>query len=188
MPDPRNVCVFCGSSSGEDPRYADLARTLGVTLAERGVGLVYGGASVGLMGTVANSAMATGGHVVGVMPRNLMDREIGHHGLSELVIVETMHQRKQRMYELADGFVALPGGLGTLEELFEAATWNPLGLHGPVSKPLVMLDVADYWRPLAHFLDETVARGFVRPQWRDLIGYATDPDGALAFLAGAALR
>lgn len=182
------MCVFCGSASGADPRFEDLARELGTRLAEQGLGLVYGGASVGLMGTVADAAMAAGGEVIGVIPGNLMEREIGHERLTELIVVDTMHRRKERMYALASGFIALPGGLGTLEELFEAATWNPLRLHGSDPKPLVMLDVGDYWRPLAQFLDQTVASGFVKPRWRDLIGYATDPDAALAFAAGSVIH
>lgn len=182
------VCVFCGSATGADPRFESLARSLGTRVAEHGLGLVYGGASIGLMGTVADAAMAAGGEVIGVIPGNLMDREIGHQQLTELIVVDTMHRRKERMYSLSDGFIALPGGLGTLEELFEAATWNPLQLHGTAPKPLVMLDVADYWRPLAEFLDRTVTSGFVKPRWRDLIGYATDPDAALAIVTELATR
>lgn len=155
--------VFCGSSLGARPEYEAAARELGRLLAARGLGLVYGGARVGLMGAVADAALAAGGDVVGVMPRALVAREIAHTGLRDLRVVESMHERKALMAELSDAFVALPGGLGTLEELFEVWTWAQLGLH---RKPVALLDVADFYRPLVAFLDAAVGEGFVRAERR----------------------
>jgi len=142
----RRLCVFCGSASGVRPEYEAAARELGTVLAGRGVGVVYGGASVGLMGVVADSALAAGGEVIGIIPQALVDREVAHAGLSELHVVGSMHERKALMAELSDAFVALPGGMGTLEELFEVFTWRQLGLH---AKPIALLDVAGYWAGLA---------------------------------------
>jgi uncharacterized protein (TIGR00730 family) len=144
------VLVFCGSSPGRRPEYAEAARQLGELLAQRGLGLVYGGASVGLMGAVADGALAAGGEVIGVIPRQLVEHEIGHSGLSELREVTTMHERKALMAELSDAVVALPGGTGTLDELFELFTWSQLGLH---RMPMGLLDVAGYWQPLLSMLD-----------------------------------
>ncbi len=141
----RRLCVFCGSSSGIGDGYLGLARELGRLLANRDIGLVYGGAQVGLMGEVADACMAEGGHVTGVLPVGLFSREVPHNRLSTLHEVPSMHERKRLMYDLSDGFVALPGGLGTLEELAEVATWSQLGLH---SKPVVLLDVDGFWDPL----------------------------------------
>lgn len=160
MPAIRRVCVFCGSASGSRPGYAGAARELGTRLAHRGIGLVYGGAAVGLMGTVADAALAAGGEVIGVIPGALVDREIAHPGLSELHVVGSMHERKALMAELSGAFVALPGGLGTLEELFEVCTWRQLGLH---AKPIALLDVEGYWAGLLAFLAHTEAEGFLRP-------------------------
>ncbi len=155
----RRVCVFCGSSPGVRPSYLEAARALGATIARRGLGLVYGGASVGLMGAVAEAALAAGGEVIGVLPRSLQEREIAHLGLTELHVVDSMHTRKAMMAERADAFVALPGGLGTLEELFEVLTWRLLGLH---RKPAGLLDVEGYYAPLVAFLERSVDEGFLR--------------------------
>ena len=160
------VCVFCGSSPGLRPEYLESARLLGQALAERGVGLVYGGARVGLMGAVADAVLRAGGDVIGVIPRALWEREVAHTGLADLRVVGSMHERKAMMSELADAFVALPGGIGTLEELFEVWTWAQLGLH---RKPVALLDVAGYYRPLARFLDGAVQERFVREQHRAML-------------------
>jgi len=160
------LCVFSGSSPGAHPDYVRTAQELGRSLAAAGVGLVYGGASVGLMGAVADAALEAGGEAIGVIPQALVDREIAHQGLSELRIVSSMHERKALMAELAGGFVALPGGMGTLEELFEVYTWTQLGLH---SKPLGLLDVRDYFAALVAFLDHAVAERFMTVEHRELL-------------------
>jgi len=178
----RSVCVFCGSSTPADPRYRATAGELGALVAGRGLGLVYGGGSVGLMGALADAALAAGGRVVGVIPTGLFSREVGHNGLTELHEVGTMHERKQLMYDLADGFVALPGGLGTLEELAEVTTWSQLGLH---AKPVVLLDVDSFWDPLVAQLDRMVAVGLLKPANRELILRAGMPENALDALAAA---
>ncbi len=162
----RSVCVFAASSPGASPAYLQAARDLGALLAARGLRVVYGGATVGLMGAVADAALAGGGDVVGVLPEALRRREIGHRGLSELRIVGSMHERKATMAELADAFVALPGGLGTLEELVEVATWTQLGLH---AKPVGLLDVRGYWASLARLLDDALREGFLRGDHRGLL-------------------
>ncbi len=182
MVDLRTVCVFCGSSTPPDARYPEAARALGTLLAQRGIGLVYGGGSVGLMGELADAAMAAGGRVTGVIPVGLFSREIGHTGLSELREVGSMHERKQLMYDLSDAFIALPGGLGTLEELAEVATWSQLGLH---SKPIALLDVDAFWEPLVTQLDRMTAVGLLKQANRDLIGRAHSPEEALAILTSA---
>lgn len=172
---------------GSSPRYESVARDVGRQLAQAGIGLVYGGASVGLMGVVADEALAGGGEVIGVIPAALRDREIAHPGLSELHVVDDMHQRKRRMYDLSDGFCALPGGYGTLDEVFEAVTWSQLGLHAEARvKPVVLLDVDGYWGPLITFLDGAVESAFVKPDNRTLIGAAATPRDALAAIAAAA--
>jgi len=163
--------VFCGASPGRDTRYAEAARGVGEDLARRGIGLVYGGGRVGLMGALADAALAAGGEVTGVIPRGLVDRELAHQGLTELRIVGTLHERKAVMAELADAFIALPGGLGTLEELAEVTSWAQLGLH---AKPIGLLDVAGYWRPLLGWLDHAVESGFVAPVHRDLLVVSPD--------------
>jgi uncharacterized protein (TIGR00730 family) len=160
------VCVFAGSSPGAHPAYALAAQELGHALAAQGVGLVYGGASVGLMGAVADAALDAGGEAVGVIPRALVEREIAHPGLSDLRVVSSMHERKALMAELADGFVALPGGLGTLEELFEVYTWTQLGL---LSKPLGLLDVRSYYAKLVGFLDDAVEQRFMTVEHREML-------------------
>jgi uncharacterized protein (TIGR00730 family) len=179
----RSICVFCGSSSGASPSYAAAAKALAACAAAQRIQIVYGGASVGIMGVLADSTLAAGGRVVGVIPRALVDREIAHSGLTELQVVGTMHERKARMAELADAFVALPGGLGTLEELFEIWTWGMLGLH---DKPYGLLDVDGYYRPLIRFLDHARDEGFVRPSQRDRLVVDTDAERLLAALSHAA--
>jgi uncharacterized protein (TIGR00730 family) len=177
-----SVCVFCGSSMPADPRYRETAGELGALVAGRGMDLVYGGGSVGLMGAVADGALAAGGKVFGVIPTGLFTREIAHSGLTELHEVGTMHERKQLMYDLADGFVALPGGLGTLEEVAEVTTWSQLGLH---AKPVVLLDVDTFWDPLVAQLDRMVAVGLLKAANRQLIMRATTPGDALDALVAA---
>ena len=162
----KRVCVFSGSSPGGDLAYRAAATDLGHRLAERGIELVYGGASVGLMGAVADAAMEGGGHVIGVIPQSLVDREIAHPAIADLRVVESMHERKALMADLADAFVALPGGVGTLEELFEVYTWNQLGLH---AKPLGLFNVRGYYDGLARFLDHAVEERFVTPHHRAML-------------------
>lgn len=175
-----SLCVFCGSSPGVRPEYRAAAVLLGATMARGRITLVYGGAAVGLMGAVADAALAAGGEVIGVLPRRLATREIAHSGLTRLELVDTMHERKARMAELADGFVALPGGIGTLEELFETWTWAQLGLH---RKPCGLLDVAGYYTPLIRFLDASVEQGFVRPAHRAMLVVAPQVEGLFAAFA-----
>jgi len=176
------VCVFCGSSTPDDPAYADAARALGTELAERGIDVVYGGGRVGLMGVLADAALGAGGRVIGVIPVGLFSREVGHTGLTELYEVATMHERKQLMYDLADAFIALPGGLGTLDELAEVITWAQLGLH---RKPVALLDVDAFWDSLVAQLDRMVDVGLLKPANRALVLRAESPDGALELLASA---
>ncbi|RME23621.1 MAG: TIGR00730 family Rossman fold protein, partial [Deltaproteobacteria bacterium] len=176
----RAVCVFTGSSSGGDPRYARTAAHLGRALAGRGIGLVYGGGRVGLMGTLADACLEADGHVVGVIPRFLMEWEVGHRGVSELVEVDSMHTRKAEMAARSDGFIALPGGIGTMEELFEVWTWAQLGSH---DKPVGMLDVAGYYAPLLTFVDHMVDQGFLRPHHRELLIVDDDVDRLLDRMA-----
>jgi uncharacterized protein (TIGR00730 family) len=176
VPALSSVCVFCGSNGGADPAYLAAAEAVGAGLAKRGIRTVYGGGRVGLMGALADSARAAGGEVVGVMPQALVDREIGHTGIDDLRVVDTMHERKALMVELADAFVALPGGIGTLEELFEVYTWAQLGIH---AKPLALLDVAGYYEPLAAFLDHAVAQRFLRAETRTMLAIADTIEGVL---------
>lgn len=157
-PRRRSLCVYCGARTGTTPAYAAAARELGRLIGERGWRLVYGGGNVGLMGLVADAALAAGAPVLGIIPDSLMRREVGHPGLTELQVVTTMHERKQRMAEQADAFVALPGGIGTLEELFEVWTWRHLGYH---DKPVALLDTQGHWQPLLAFMRATQAAGFV---------------------------
>ena len=176
----KRLCVFCGSSFGNDSAYRGLAEAFGRTLAERGIGVVYGGGHVGLMGVVADAALAAGGEVIGVIPQALQDREVGHSGLTQLHVVDSMHTRKALMSELADGFVALPGGIGTLEELFEVWTWAQLGIH---RKPCGVLDVNGFFTPLVGFVDQLVAEGFLRPVYRDMLVVAKSCEDLLARFA-----
>jgi len=175
------ICVFCGSSPGRGEAYGEAAAGLGRLLAERGIGVVYGGASVGTMGIVADAALAAGGEVVGVIPQALVDREVAHAGLTDLRIVPDMHQRKATMADLSDGFVALPGGAGTMEELFEVWTWALLGLH---AKPIGLLDVNGFYDPLAAMLDHMVSEGFLSTANRDLVCLESDPTLLLDHLTG----
>ena len=151
------VCVYCGSSAGIDPLYRDAASELGRSLAREGIELIYGGGRVGLMGICADAAMRAGGSVTGIIPRHLHDIEVGHHGLTELVVVENMHERKRIMFERSDAFLILPGGLGTLDEAFEIMTWRQLRLH---DKPIVVLDIGGYWAPFQALVEHVVAKGF----------------------------
>ncbi len=176
-----SICVFCGSSPGNDPAYAEVANRLGRILAERDTTLVYGGGHVGLMGVVADAALEAGGEVIGVMPRSLVDREIGHKGLTKLHVVGSMHERKAMMSRLSDGFVALPGGNGTLEEFFEVLTWAQLGEHG---KPCGLLNVAGYYDPLLKVLDRMVEKDFLRGAHRELVLVAEDPSSLLQRFEG----
>jgi uncharacterized protein (TIGR00730 family) len=185
MPDPtlRHVCVYCGSSDGRDPRHAASAERLGATLARRGIALVYGGGQVGLMGRVADAVLAAGGRAVGVIPRFLMERELAHVGLTELRVTESMHERKAVMASMAQAFVALPGGFGTLEELTETLTWGQLGLH---ARPVGLLDPTGYFDDLRRFADRMVEEGFLRPAHRDLLLVAKDADDLLDRMERAA--
>jgi uncharacterized protein (TIGR00730 family) len=175
----KRLCLFCGSSPGHDPAYGELAAQLGRTLAQRGIGVVYGGGRIGLMGVLADATLAAGGEVIGVIPKPLLDREHGHRGLTHLRVVGSMHERKALMVELADGFVALPGGFGTLEELFEVWTWAQVGMH---RKPCGLLDVGGFYTPLVGFLDHVVASGFVNSTTRAMLMVAASPDELLARL------
>ncbi len=165
----KRVCVFCGSATGARAEYAEAARSVAAELARRGIGVVYGGGSVGLMGVLADAALASGVEVIGVIPRRLASRELAHRGLTELRLGDSMHERKALMAALADAFIALPGGVGTLEETFEVLSWAQLGIHG---KPIGVLNVAGYWDDLIRFLSHTVHEGFVRPEYLELIQFA----------------
>jgi uncharacterized protein (TIGR00730 family) len=175
----RRVCVFCGSSAGARPAYAEAARALGAILAAQGLGLVYGGANVGLMKVVADAALAAGGEVIGVIPESLMARELGHPGLSALHIVPSMHARKALMADHADAFIALPGGFGTFEEFFEVVTWTQLGLH---AKPCGLLNVDGFYDRLLAFVDHATTERFIRPQTRAIVVADPDPAALVAHL------
>ena len=172
----RRLCVYCGSKAGNLPDYAEAAHALGARLAEEGVGLVYGGASVGLMGVVADAVLGGGGEALGVLPHGLAAKEVAHPGLTELFLVNSMHERKALMADLADGFVALPGGLGTLEEVAEALTWAQLGIH---HKPCGLLNVAGFFDGLVAYLDHAAAEGLLRPEHRALLVVAETPEALL---------
>lgn len=176
----KRLCVFCGSSSGNGPLYLQAAERLGALFAARGIELVYGGAQVGLMGRVADATLAAGGRVTGVIPEMLMTREIAHQRLTDLHIVHSMHERKALMEQLSDGFIALPGGMGTFEEVCEIFTWGQLGLH---HKPCGLLDVAGYYRPFLDLLDGSVRAGFLKPVHRDMVLVDAEPEGLLAQFA-----
>ena len=176
----KRICVFAGSSSGARPEYVAAARELGRVLAERRVGVVYGGARVGLMGALANEALAGGAEVTGVIPEALVAKEVAHRGLTELRVVGSMHERKALMADLADGFVALPGGWGTVEEFFEILTWGQLGFH---RKPCGLLDAAGYYERLLAFVDHGVDEGFVRREQRAMISVASSPARLLDVMA-----
>src|SRR5436305_2230067 len=172
----KRLCVFCGSSTGLNPRYADEATILGALLVRRGWSLVYGGGHVGLMGVLADAVLAAGGEAVGVIPQALVDRELAHGGLTRLDVVASMHERKARMADLSDGFIALPGGFGTADELFEILTWAQLGLH---SKPIGLLNVAGFFDSLCAWLDRTVREGFLKPKHRGLLLEGDNPEQLL---------
>jgi uncharacterized protein (TIGR00730 family) len=180
MPELRRICLYAGSRAGADPSFTQAADALARLLARRGIGVVYGGARLGLMGTLADAALDEGGEVIGILPAALRDRELAHTGLTRLEIVETMHQRKARMAELADAFIALPGGLGTLEEVVEAATWTMLGIH---AKPVGLLDVGGHWSSLAELLDGMATSGFLPRGHRSLMLRAEDPEELVEQLA-----
>lgn len=173
------ICVFCGSSPGRDPAYITQTAAFGRLLAQRGIGLVYGGAQVGLMGALADAVLGAGGHVTGVIPQALVDREVAHRGLSELRIVASMHERKALMAELSSAFVALPGGIGTFEELFEVWTWSQLGLH---QKPCALLDLQGFYAGMGAFLDHVVEQGFLKPVHRAGLIVERDPQALLEAL------
>lgn len=167
----KSVCVYCGSNTGSNPAYATQARELGERLAADGIVLVYGGGNVGLMGIVADAVLAGGGEVIGVIPQQLVDWEVAHRGVSRLEVVDSMHARKARMFELADGFVALPGGFGTLDEMFEMLTWRQLGLG---RKPCAFLDVGGFWQPLMSMLDTMVRERFLHEDQRQDLWHGED--------------
>ncbi len=178
-----SICVYCGSRSGDDPAFAAAARAIGRAIGERGWRLIYGGGRAGLMGEVADSALAAGANVIGVIPHALVAREQGHGGLNELIVVDTMHERKRLMAEHSDAFTALPGGIGTFEELFEAWTWLQLGYH---AKPVGVLNVAGYYDGLLSFLEHGVARGFMTHAQRELLQVEVEPGALLDRLAALA--
>ena len=178
----RRVAVFCGSNTGPSPVYAEAARNLGRLFLERDIGLVYGGGNVGLMGILADTLLDGGGEVLGVIPKSLEDREVAHHGITELTVVQTMHERKQRMYDLADAVIAMPGGIGTLDELFESWTWNQLGY---LNEPCGLLNISGYFQPLIDMLDRMVTEGFLRREQRDMLQVSDQPEQLLDLLAKA---
>ena len=179
-PVPSSLCVFCGARFGIDPGSREVATRLGSLLAAEGITLVYGGGGVGLMGLVANAALKAGGRVVGVIPRFLLQREAGHPALTNTVVVESMHERKLQMFERSEAFVVLPGGIGTLEELFEVLSWRTLGLH---SKPIVIVDQGGYWEPLAALLRGVVEGGFADRTHLDHVAFVNDLDDLLPTIA-----
>lgn len=176
----KRICVFCGSNAGANPAFADAAQSFGRLVAQRGLVLVTGGGALGLMGVVTDAALAAGGEVVGVIPATLVDREVAHARLTRRIVVNTLFERMQGMLENADAFVSLPGGIGTLDELFEVWTWNQLGL---MAKPSALLNVADYWTPLLALLDRIVEQRFMRAEHRELLIAETDGARLLARLA-----
>ena len=180
MSEIKAVCVYCGSSGQVDPRYREAATRLGRGLAGRGITMVYGGGRIGLMGLAADACLTAGGAVIGIIPEFLQQREVDHPGVKQLIVVGSMHERKQRMTDLADAFVILPGGLGTLDEFFEILTWKQLGLH---SKPIILLDAAGYWQKLIELLDHLVEQRFVRAEMRALWEVAPDVDRLFELLA-----
>jgi uncharacterized protein (TIGR00730 family) len=174
-----NICVFCGSATGVDPVYAESARKLGSLMAQSSVGLVYGGGNIGLMGIVADAVLQEGGHVTGVIPDFLIKREVGHRGVTTLEIVDSMHQRKQRMADLASGFIALPGGWGTLDELAEILTWRQLGL---IHQPVVILNINRFFDPLLAQMRLMSQEGFLRPEYLEMLQIAFSPEEAFSFI------
>ncbi|AOH37150.1 TIGR00730 family Rossman fold protein [Luteimonas sp. JM171] len=177
----KNLCVYCGSNTGSKPVYQEQAIALGTRLAKDGIGLVYGGGNIGLMGAVADAVMQAGGHVTGVIPEQLVQMEVAHNGVTRLEVVGSMHERKKRMFDLADGFVALPGGFGTLEEIIEMLTWRQLGIG---DKPCAFLDVAGYWSPIARMMDRMVADRFLHPDQRRDLWIGDDIGEMLGWMKG----
>jgi len=175
----KTLCVYCGSNTGSKPIYLEQATALGTRLAKDGIGLVYGGGNIGLMGAVADAVMQAGGEVTGVIPEQLMQLEVGHRGVTRLEVVGSMHERKSRMFDLADGFVALPGGFGTLEEIIEMLTWRQLGIG---NKPCAFLDVAGYWSPVSEMMDRMVADRFLHPDQRQDLWIGDDIDVMLGWM------
>lgn len=184
MSEKKSICVFCGSSARVDGAYRAAAQRFGTLLGERGYNLVYGGGRVGLMGLTADAALQAGASVVGVIPKFLEDYEVGHEGLNELIITDNMHDRKRIMYERADAFVVLPGGLGTMDETFEVVTWTQLGLSG---KPVVIANIDGFWDPLLSLVDHLVATGFARPENRGILQVADTLEAVFPLLADAPL-
>jgi len=176
----QKICVFCASKEGFDEEFQKLAKELGAKIAQKGLGLIYGGAQVGLMGQVADAALENQAEVIGVIPESLADREIAHPGVNSLIVTTDMHERKKTMYDLADAFIALPGGMGTLEEVFEAATWTKLGMHrNGIYKPVVLLDNGEFWKDMIRFLDFQVSAGFVSQKSREIVCSAYTVDQAI---------
>jgi hypothetical protein len=180
MPNIRRLCVYCGSSGAVDRQYREAASELGARLAAAGIGLVYGGGRVGLMGLLADAALAGGGEVIGIIPSRLRDAELAHPGATEMVVVPSMHERKKLMAEKADAFAVLPGGIGTLDEMFEILSWKQLGLH---DKPILLADIGGYWAPLRALLDHIVLTGFAREQTRGLLQVVPNVAGLMAALS-----
>jgi len=178
-----SLCVYCGSASQVDPRYREAAVRLGGVLAARGISLVYGGGRIGLMGLMADACLQAGGQVIGIIPEFLRSREVGHGAVTELVVVDSMHLRKQAMFDRSDGFVILPGGLGTLDETFEVLTWKQLRLH---DKPIVVADIAGYWQPFAALIDHVIGAGFAGPAMRKLFTVVGDVDQIVPAVEAAA--
>jgi uncharacterized protein (TIGR00730 family) len=178
----KSIAVYCGASPGADPVYADAARGLARALVEHNIGLVYGGGKVGLMGVIADEVLRLGGEATGVIPKQLVEREVGHAGLTRLFVVKDMHERKAMMADLAEGFIAMPGGMGTLEELFEMVTWAQLGIH---AKPIGLFNVNGFYDGLAAFVGHLVDTGFVRPAHAELMMRDADPDALIRRLRGA---
>ncbi len=170
------ICVYCGSNPGKRPEYLEAAKALGTALAGQGIGLVYGGAKIGIMGCIADTVLEQGGEAIGVMPQSLVDREVAHPNLTRLEVVSSMHERKARMAKLSDGFIALPGGIGTLEEIFEVLTWAQLGFH---RKPCGLLNIQGYYDHLTTFLDHVTKEGFVRDVHRAMLQTQSDPQAML---------
>ena len=175
----KSICVYCGSNAGSKPIYAERAAALGERIAQEGLRLVYGGGNVGLMGVVANAVLQAGGQVTGVIPKQLADWEVAHRGLTELEIVGSMHERKSRMFELSDGFVTLPGGFGTMEEIFEMLTWRQLGIG---DKPCAFLDVEGFYTPLMGMIDRMVEERFLHPEQRNDLWHGDDLDAMVAWM------
>ncbi|WP_417797531.1 TIGR00730 family Rossman fold protein [Terasakiella pusilla] len=170
---PKSLCVFCGSRVGNDPEYVLEAKRLAKKMAEEGIEFVYGGGSIGIMGTLAEEVLANGGRVTGIIPDFLQKLEVGHHGLTELIVTDSMHERKRTMFERSDGFIVMPGGLGTLDETFEILTWKQLRLH---DKPVIVLDCKDYWKPFEQLVDATIEGGFAHEGVKGLYNVAKNTD------------